>query len=629
MLTPEFDMARIPLSDIPNAPKLVPQPTGAGLGGVNLSRAQSLLSQDTISPDAFSGPGRGLQALAQGVASTTSDLSTAAHRLREQQDQNEVWMATDALNEAYNAKAAEIAANPTRPEEYGALMAQGLDEAYKGIAANKKLSPQARQRIEQVYNRFRVDSVGRMQLAGAKQVFETGKLLAGQRYAEAVESGNTAAAIELVEQHRGTLFFEAEADALTQNARQKGEMLAVQQLARVDPDAADEMLRDPKQTGSIPEVQRLRLEDATDTERRRINADNWEALATGVAEGTIRTPEDAENIFGKKFAVQNAGKIKRLFAANPDMEQVRGEYLRIGEEIAQIDPSDPEIEKRTFDLRAEIHSSLPEGFRKDSLDALNSKLSRNPDSVLRSQLSETLNMARSAGVFGQWDEKDVKDGDLKELDKKKGATAAMYRIKQEGEAWLRANPTATSEGFGKWFNERMSREVKQAEPGWWGRNMPSWLGGGAKTTPAPQQPPVGSRVDDKLKQHGMKAEPTPAPSGSKVTSYGYSSDPWKDSNSMKGIGAWSNQLEDGLSFAASPDVEAALKKQGVGKGDLVEVTLSNGETLRVRWDDRTAQDGAARKLGLNPLRGRWDIYSKAGPHAMDGAGVASFRKVQS
>ena len=71
--------------------------------------------------------------------------------------------------------------------------------------------------------------------------------------------------------------------------------------------------------------------------------------------------------------------------------------------------------------------------------------------------------------------------------------------------------------------------------------------------------------------------------------------------------------------------EKALKESGIGKGDMVQVNLSNGQTIKVRWDDRTADDKTAHRLGLNPLRGRWDIYSKSGQHPLDGIEVRSFQ----
>lgn len=119
----------------------------------------------------------------------------------------------------------------------------------------------------------------------------------------------------------------------------------------------------------------------------------------------------------------------------------------------------------------------------------------------------------------------------------------------------------------------------------------------------------------------------------KLTSYGYSSDPYGDSASLgRGkyafpTGAWNNRLKPG-SFAASPDVEAELRAAGVRPGQAVSVQLSNGQMLNGTWDDRTMQDEQAiRKFG-KPLRGRWDFYSPDGVSKLDGAQVVGFRPAQ-
>lgn len=104
--------------------------------------------------------------------------------------------------------------------------------------------------------------------------------------------------------------------------------------------------------------------------------------------------------------------------------------------------------------------------------------------------------------------------------------------------------------------------------------------------------------------------------GSKVTDYGQADDPYKDSNTMKGIGAGGigepgkgraglkggNYLLKDYSMAASPDVEAQMRASGVKLGDWVNVQTADGRTFPKRFDDRTA----------NNLTGRVDFYSPVG-----------------
>lgn len=116
----------------------------------------------------------------------------------------------------------------------------------------------------------------------------------------------------------------------------------------------------------------------------------------------------------------------------------------------------------------------------------------------------------------------------------------------------------------------------------------------------------------------------------KVTSYGYQSDPLGDSASLgKGAfkvptGAWDNPLTED-SFSASPDVEAALLKQGVKPGDYAALQLDDGTLINRKWDDRTMQDADAVKKFGAPLRGRFDFYSPGGVHALDGRKVVGLR----
>lgn len=131
----------------------------------------------------------------------------------------------------------------------------------------------------------------------------------------------------------------------------------------------------------------------------------------------------------------------------------------------------------------------------------------------------------------------------------------------------------------------------------------------------------------------------------KVTSYGYANDSTPDSNSAAGIGAWAPEAEQAKikrgepseyrlregDIAVSPDVERAFRIAGVKPGGEVMVTLANGETRRVRWMDRTAQDedvAAGRIKGVSkPLRGRFDFYSPGSKHRLDGVQVVGWKPI--
>lgn len=104
-------------------------------------------------------------------------------------------------------------------------------------------------------------------------------------------------------------------------------------------------------------------------------------------------------------------------------------------------------------------------------------------------------------------------------------------------------------------------------------------------------------------------------SAGKITKYGYEQPGQADydSNSARGIGAADNKLTPGESVALSPDLE---KSTGAKIGDKVVVTLSNGEKMVKRFDDRTSKR----------LKGRVDIYSPDGNQPLDGVRVAKVEK---
>lgn len=636
-------MPRIPIRDIPNAPGVVAQPTGGNLRRVNLGAAQGMLQQQTISPDAFSGPARGMQAIAEGIGSIAGageKFAKAALHLQAQVEENQVWKAMDALGEAHNAVAQDIASNPTNPQDYGPKMQKGLEDAYQRIIADQGLSPVARQKIEQRYNRYRIESVGQMQLAGVKALFSQNKEFAKSAYDRAVESGNTEEAIRIAQENNGTVFFAEEADGLVYHAKQKGEVLRVLQAAKSDPDEADKMLEDEGATKHIPEMLRLRLSDQVDTERRKGESENWEALVEGVANGTITSPEDVPLIFGEKFALKNASKIKSVFATNPDPVKQKEAWLSISGEIGQLDPADPKLKSKAYDLAMRISSEIASSDVRQMLKSELSSAEKGAEaSRLTSQVNETLKLADDAGIFGEWSMKRIKEGKESDYKSRENSINKRHQIKIDADAWIKKNPNATSEELNKWIQGRIGREVKMLDRNWWQKVAPAMLGGLPAFVPMPRPSPINERADEVLKRHGVKLEegslqkaildnaPRGAevtlPGGHKVTSYGYADDPYTDSNSRKGIGAWSNKLEDGLSFAASRDVEEMLKESGVGKNDLVELTLDNGRRVTVRFSDRTA-----RSVKGQALTGRWDIYNKKGLHPFDGVAVKSFRKVE-
>lgn len=107
----------------------------------------------------------------------------------------------------------------------------------------------------------------------------------------------------------------------------------------------------------------------------------------------------------------------------------------------------------------------------------------------------------------------------------------------------------------------------------------------------------------------------------RITSYGYPGDTTPDTNSTNAIGAWDNHLEDGISLAVSRDIEQLFRLHGVLPKHNVELSIAGGETLILRWDDRTAEEFHGKLLV-----GRLDIYGKHKPSKFVDDLVIGFRQ---
>jgi TP901 family phage tail tape measure protein len=121
-----------------------------------------------------------------------------------------------------------------------------------------------------------------------------------------------------------------------------------------------------------------------------------------------------------------------------------------------------------------------------------------------------------------------------------------------------------------------------------------------------------------------------------ITKYGYKGDISQDknkpdTNSPAGIGAFphsskAGSLVENYSLAVSPDIESKFRKQDINikPGDEVELLLSDGRKVKVRWDDRVPPSYKGKAL-----TGRFDIFSPSGKQPFEGANVMGFSRVGS
>lgn len=140
-----------------------------------------------------------------------------------------------------------------------------------------------------------------------------------------------------------------------------------------------------------------------------------------------------------------------------------------------------------------------------------------------------------------------------------------------------------------------------------------------KQNPATGKEGEKPEIEDPNAEEEEEAGGETAPGGN-VTDFGQATDPYLDSLTKDGIGAFTGRsdilgggylLRD-YSMAVSPDVEAQMRAAGINPGSWVSVTLNDGRQFVKRWDDRTA----------NYLTGRVDFYSPIGRAAGLGSGVS-------
>jgi hypothetical protein len=176
------------------------------------------------------------------------------------------------------------------------------------------------------------------------------------------------------------------------------------------------------------------------------------------------------------------------------------------------------------------------------------------------------------------------------------ADQALGAAKNKLAEWSRLNPNASGADF-----ERKLKEIG-------GEHVLEVLKA-AKKTPPPSRDSSTSMV----------------PKGIKTSAFGYPDDPTPDSNSRKGVAAFTTKKDaDGSrnsptrlvpgDIAVSPDVEKKLISAGVKPRDTITVKLADGTEHKGRWMDRTA----------DYLTGRIDIYSPNGVPKNDGTQVVGW-----
>jgi len=204
-----------------------------------------------------------------------------------------------------------------------------------------------------------------------------------------------------------------------------------------------------------------------------------------------------------------------------------------------------------------------------------------------------------------------------ELDAHEKAARSYGNAVIELERWNKLNPNATETEMGTKIRELGSKAAR----------LTPISTGPVKPPPVRPAPSDPNSASDALlpPKPGTGSTSMVPPHGTRTTSFGYEADPTPDSNSAKGIAAFTTaadaqagkdaptRLKAG-DFAVSPDIEKQLVAAGVKPRATLTVQLADGTTRKGRWMDRTK----------DTLSGRFDFYNPNGPDKNDGAAVVGW-----
>ena len=599
-------MAVIRLEDIPNAPDLssmsAPQVNNVNLPNVELGGARAVVARGYDA--AMQNPanaGAIANSIYKGADAVYKGAKTLADKQQELND-NATW-AEFSTNYDSQKSQLEESLDRSRPEtwasSYANFRAKNVDPAWQALPVSVQ-----QKRYADYLNLTSKDQVKIGQDAFQARI--AGDMVKQQTHINLlVEAGKFEDAKKSLEEMRQSLSPQQYETSLSKlnTSEQLGKLNSMIDL-RPDDWAAklsDVYAKDEQIPGmsNISKDQLPKLIQHAENVSKIQQEQNFNSISSSVSNGEIQSVVDIEK--DPRFS-----KIKNPRFKESLKEAVADRWLdtKAGEASSKSAmlsvksyPSSDDPVTEAMELRKTINDSVPSSFRDAVNKALDSKINEmasnggklKPETELIQYGTQRLSVARDGGVFGKfYSDKEVKDDSS---GKKAKANIDAMKQMEDVELQLRNSGAKTRAEADKVIEEATAAGRAKQAAGEIG-NQKGWF--------------------DFLKSR-KKDEPV-SPAG-KITKYGYEKPGEKDydSNSARGIGAADNQLTPGESVALSPDLE---KSTGAKIGDKVVVTLSNGEKMVKRFDDRTR----------SRLKGRVDIYSPDGNQPLDGVRVAKVEK---
>ncbi len=627
-------MAVIPLRDVPNAPDLssmsAPQVNNVNLPRVDFGsekaaiaegygrviRSNKVAEQDPRAAGLVGG------AVAEVGQAVYKGAKTLADKQQELND-NAAW-AEFSTNYDIQKSQFEQSLDMSRPETWGASYAQfrakNIDPAWQALPVSVQqrkyadyLNLTSKDQVKIGHDAFQARVAGDLvkQDTQINLLMEAGKFdearkglegmrvaLSPKQYETALSKIDTADQVHTLTRDMG-LHPDEWASYLT-DLETKDE--AIPGLPNI---TKDQIPRFAEQARKFSQVQQVHI---------------TQDITSDIYSGTLKSPLDVEK--DARFQrVKNPEIRQGLKNAAAD----RWLYTKEGEvawksasKMVDSYPSTDNPAQEALEITNFANNFVPSNSRGGIIDAIkekqkymgahNGKLA--PDQELIQYGSRQLDTMMQAGVFGAIH----KHEDILNKPAKAKENADAYAKREKVEAELRSKSPKTPAEVDEIIQKStMFNAAKKAN----GELMPS-----GKSWFAPKE----------TKRSWYDFSPVPPQAShdnnatGKITSYGYEGDQYGGPNAKATkVGAFNNPLTD-KSLAVSPDIQAKFKEAGIKPMEPVELTLADGTKVVRNYDDHTASDQEARKLGLKPLRGRFDFRSVGGKQEKDGMRIVSFRK---
>lgn len=624
-------MPNIPVEQIPNAPQTggtisgyVPQ---YGNSAQHIEGLAGKVMTPSIDADAFSASSKALQGIAQGLQGIGGAAGEIATHIADNVNYLQITNANAVMQKKFGEYQAGLA-GASDPATWLKGWQDQLPDV-QSAALEGVTSPWAKRHLQADFTKFSADTTTHLLTSGAREVAERSKAAHMQQIQDFISSGQPEKAKEVVADGVAHQVFFPEVGAhLEKHIDDQADVQSVMNSIRNAPAQTVEALKSGNGWPGLDPLVRDNMILQAEKEYSRQHSQVLDTVLSSIDDNSITDPETIRTMLEGKVTEADLGKdtkaLKSAFVKmnGPDF----GDYTRLRNRIATYDPAADPTQKEWFNIKRAIISQ-PQGWREqlnDEFAVASGKKGLSGDSRVLSEMSSQIEKMDALGIFGPTGLGKVggKMG-LKDLTEYEASRQKVFQLQNEIREKIKTTPGISLPDAFKWLNERVAEDVTKM-PGASDShfyNPFSWGGKGQQTPLPPTSSPVLQQVDEILQKNAPAKDSKPL---GKVTDYGQPNDSLGDSQTRAGKSAIGKLTAESL--AVSPDVEQKFSEAGIKIGSRVNLKLADGSTISRVWDDRTADDATARRIGLQPLRGRFDVYHPDGAHPKRDVAVIGFEK---